>query len=100
MLAVTPKIHALFTIPAGSGKALVTSLFVFLLNVLIMQRSISWNPVNKSLCKCHFQREENYRNSINSGSCPQYLPTVYIMFRYFLGLPNTLQKLIKNLYSH
>ena len=87
MLAVTPQIHALFTISAGSGKALVTSLLVFLLNVLIMQRSISWNPVNKSLCKCHFERGKNYRNSINSRSCPQYLPTVYIMFRYFFGDP-------------
>ena len=93
MLAVTPKIQALFTIPAGSGKVLVTSLFVLLLNVLIVQWSISCNPVNKRLCKCHFQREENYRNSINRESCPQYLPSVYIMFRYYLGLPNTLQKI-------
>ena len=53
---------------------------MFLPNVFTMQRSISWNPVNSM----HFEREENHRNSINSRSFPEYLPTVYIMLHIFL----------------
>lgn len=50
-----------------SYVACVTSFFAFLLNILIMQRSISWSPLNKRLCKYNFERKENYRrNSINS----------------------------------
>ena len=83
-------IHALFTIPAASAKhlypslasfvAYATNFFVFLLSLLIMQRSISWNQVNKTLSKYHFKREENYRNSINSRSRPKSLPSVETLF--------------------
>ena len=86
MLAVTSQIHALFTIPAASAKhlypslesfpACATSFLVFPLNVLIMERSISWDTVNKT----HFECEENYRNSINGRSRPECLATVYTMF--------------------
>ena len=40
--------------------------FVFLFSVFIIQRSISWTPVNKIPCKYNFEREENYHHSINT----------------------------------
>ena len=55
MFPMTPEIHSLFTILAGSGKHFHPSLMSFVARVasffvfLIMQRSISWNPVNKTL---------------------------------------------------
>ena len=60
---------------------------LFLFNVLIMQRSISLNPINKTLCKYHLEREEDYRGLINSRSRPEYIPQEYIMFCYFLRAP-------------
>ena len=49
-----------------------------------MQWLISLNPVNKTIRKCHFEREENYRNSVNSRSRPECLPSVYTMFSHSL----------------
>ena len=75
MFPLTPQIHSLFTILAGSGKHFHLSLTSFVAHVasffvfLIMQRSISWNPVNKTLCKYHLEHEENYCNSKKSRSC-------------------------------
>ena len=97
MFAEMPQIQALFTIPMASGKrfystslpsfvVFATSFFMFLLTVLIMQRSISWTPVNKIPCKYHFEHEENYHNSINSRSSPKWLPTVS---KQFLVVINT-----------
>ena len=98
MFAVTPQIHALFTILVASPKHLYPSLAIFiasatnffvpLLNVLIKQWSIiSWNPVNQTPCKYHFEREENYRILIYSRSRPECLPIVYTLFWYFLDTP-------------
>ena len=69
-------------LPGQAGyRAHMNRPLVFLLSVLI----ISWPPVNKNPCKYHFERD-----SINSPSRPECLPTVS---KQFLVAINTVVKI-------
>ena len=78
--AMKPQIHALFAVPVGSRRHLQF--------LCVSAHCIDYAAVDQlesseqNSMQYHPEREENYRNSINSRS--RFLPTVFTMFRYFL----------------
>ena len=78
-----------FIIPAGSGEHLhpsLTSFVACVTNVFVSAQRIDYVAVNQlesieqNSMQISFERKENYLYSINSRSCREYLPTVYITF--------------------